>query len=188
MDNTSKYGEIILLKLKVAYSLTSVYNQIIPKQHRVKNMLKITKATHTLGTFYKVWNAETGFIVFQDEDLNTCKEYVKNNGGIVTLNKLSKATLKELSKLDKVVSLDCNIALYGEDEALEMDYQGTLTVWLDSEADHEGDAIYKLYKTSTGFKAVLWDVWTNDTSVTFPQSFEDEKGLRAALKMIHKNK
>lgn len=147
-------------------------------------MLKITKATHTLGTFYKVWNMETGFIVFQDEDLNACKEYVKNNGGIVTLNQLSKTTMNKVAKLNKAVALDCNISLYGEDAAIEMEYQGTLTVWIDAEASHEGDAIYKVYKTSTGFKAILWDVWTSELRGAFTESFEGEKGLVTMLKKL----
>lgn len=146
-------------------------------------MLVIKSASDSKHNFFQVIN-ENGIVECQSEDMNKCKEYVKNNGGIVTLNQLSKSTMDTVAKLNKAVALDCNIALYGEDAAIEMDYQGTLTVWVDAEASHEGDAIYKVYKTSIGFKAILWGVWTSELKVAFTESFEGEKGLVTMLKKI----
>ena len=145
-------------------------------------MYTIKKTSDSFNTFYQVWN--DGVIVSQADDFDSCLDYVNENSNQLDTIELSKATANLATKLNIGLCLDLNTTVYGKESALELDYQGTLTVWLDSEADHEGDAIYKLYKTTTGFKAVLWGVWTKDKVEAFPLSFEDDKGLVAMLKKL----
>ena len=145
-------------------------------------MYTIKQTSDSFNTFYQVWN--DGVIVSQADDFDSCLEYVNSNSNQLDTIELSKATVNLATKLNIGLCLDLNTTVYGKESALELDYQGTLTVWLDSEADHEGDAIYKLYKTAIGFKAVLWDVWTKNKVEAFPLSFEDDKGLVAMLKKL----
>lgn len=149
-------------------------------------MYTIKQTSDSFHTFYQVWF--DGVIVSQAEDFDSCLDYVNKHSNQLGAIKLSKATVNLATKLNVGLCLDLNTTVYGKESALELDYQGTLTVWLDSEADHEGDAIYKLYKTDTGFKAVLWDVWTNGKAEAFPVSFEGDNGLQTTLRVIHKNK
>ena len=149
-------------------------------------MYTIKQTSDSLNTFYQLWNDDV--IVSQADNFDSCLDYVNANSNQLDKIELSKATVTLANKLNIGLCLDLNTTIYGKESSLELDYQGTLTVWLDSEADHEGDAIYKLYKTATGFKATLWDVWTNDKAETFPLSFEGYKGLQVVLKIIHKNK
>lgn len=149
-------------------------------------MYTIKQTSDSFHTFYQVWN--DGVIVAQADNFDSCLDYVNENSNQLDKLELSKATVNLANKLNMSLALDLNTNVYGKESALELDYQGTLTVWLDSEADHEGDAIYKLYKTNTGFKAVLWAVWTKDKAEAFPLSFEGDKGLQTTLRVIHKNK
>lgn len=149
-------------------------------------MYTIKQASDSFHTFYQVWN--DGIIVSQADGFDSCLDYVNENSNQLGTIELSKATVNLTTKLGMALALDLNTTVYGKQQALELDYQGTLTVWLDSEADHEGDAIYKLYKTDTGFKAVLWEVWTNGKVEAFPTAFGCDKGLQTTLRVIHKNK
>lgn len=149
-------------------------------------MYTIKQTSDSINTFYQVWNG--GVICFQADNFDSCLDYVNANSNQLDTIELSKATVTLSTKLNIGLCLDLNTTVYGKESALELDYQGTLTVWLDSEADHEGDAIYKLYKTATGFKAVLWDVWTNGKAEAFPVAFECDNGLQTTLRVIHKNK
>lgn len=149
-------------------------------------MYTIKQTSDSFNTFYQVWN--DGIICFQAYNFDSCLKYVNENSNQLDAIELSKDTVNLATKLNIGLCLDLNTAVYGKESALELDYQGTLTVWLDREADHEGDAIYKLYKTATGFKATLWEVWTNGNVEAFPVSFEGDKGLQTTLRVIHKNK
>lgn len=145
-------------------------------------MYTIKQTSDSFHTFYQVWN--DGVIVSQSDDFDSCLEYVNKHTNQLDKIELSKATVSLADKLNIGLCLDLNTEVYGKEQALELDYQGTLTVWIDTEASHEGDAIYKVYKTSTGFKAILWGVWTSELKGAFTESFEGEKGLVAMLKKL----
>ena len=149
-------------------------------------MYTIKQVSDSFHTFYQV--SLNGVIVKQSDNFNSCLDYVNENSNQLDTIKLSKATVNLATKLNIGLCLDLNTTVYGKESALELDYQGTLTVWLDSEADHEGNVIYKLYKTATGFKAVLWEVWTKDKAEAFQVAFEGDEGLQTTLRVIYKNK
>lgn len=134
--------------------------------------------------FYRVWNTETGMIVAQCDSISECEEYIEENSSQLETFELSKSVMNLAAKNNKAVCLDWNVDLFSKAEALQMDYQATIVVYNDAEADHEGDAIYKVYKTDAGFKAVLWAVWTKELKDKFPQMFEGEKGLKSLLKKL----
>lgn len=146
-------------------------------------MYMINQVQDSNNTFYQV--VLNGVIVKQSEDFKECFDYVesKDCNQFETFD-LSKAVMKAAAKNNKAVYLDWNVNVFGKAEAVQMDYQATIVVYNDAEADHEGDAIYKVYKTETGFKAVLWSVWTKVLESNFPQSFEGENGLKSLLKNI----
>lgn len=149
-------------------------------------MYTIKQTSDSFHTFYQVWS--DGIIVSQADDFDSCLDYVNENSNQLDTIELPKATVNLANKLNIGLCLDLNTTVYGKESALELDYQGTLTVWLDSEEDHEGDAIYKLYKTVTGFKAVIWEVWTKGKAKAFQSVFECDNGLQATLRTIHNNK
>lgn len=149
-------------------------------------MYTIKQASDSFNTFYQVYLNEV--ICFQAGEFDSCISYVNDHSNQLDKIELSKCTVSLSSKLNISLCLDLNTNVYDKEQALELDYQGTLTFWLDNEAEHEGDAIYKLYRTTKGFTAVLWEVWTKDKVEAFPESFEGDKGLQDALRVIHKNK
>lgn len=147
-------------------------------------MFTIKQAQDSNNTFYQVFL--NGVIVKQSEDFQECFDYVasKDSNQLETFE-LSKAVMNLVAKNNKAVCLDWNVTVFGKAEAVQMDYHATMVIYNDAEAVHEGDAIYKVYKTETGFKAVLWRVWTKELENKFPQSFEGEKGLKALIKQLN---
>ena len=146
-------------------------------------MYTIKQAQDSNNTFYQVFLK--GVIVKQSEDFQECFDYVesKDTNQFETFE-LPKSVMKAAAKNNKAVCLDWNVSVFGKAETVQMDYQATMVIHNDAEADHEGDAIYKVYKTDTGFKAILWSVWTKELKDNFPQAFEGEKGLKALIKKL----
>ena len=147
-------------------------------------MYTIKQVQDSFNTFYQV--TLNGVICFQADNYDACLAYVNANSDKTGTIELSKAVINLATKNEIGLALDLNTNVYGKEQALDMDYQATLTVWLDANEDHEGDAIYKLYKTAEGFKAVLWDVWTTDNKEAFTASFEGNKGLTQMIKQLAK--
>lgn len=146
-------------------------------------MYTIKQAQDSNNTFYQVFL--NGVIVKQSEDFQSCLDYVesKNPEQFETFD-LSKSVIKLAAKNNKAVNLDWNVKLFSKSEAVQMDYQATIVIYADAEANHEGDAIYKVYKTETSFKAALWSVWTKELKNKFPETLEGEKGLKALIKKL----
>lgn len=146
-------------------------------------MYTIKQAQDSNNTFYQVFL--NGVIVKQSEDFQKCFDYVdsKNAEQFKTFE-LSKSVTNLAAKNNKAVCLDWNVNIFGKSEAVQMNHQATIVIYDDAEADHEGDAIYKVYKTEAGFKAVLWTVWTKELKNKFPCSFEGEKGLKALINKL----
>ena len=147
-------------------------------------MYTIKQAQDSNNTFYQVFL--NGVIVKQSEDFQECFDYVesKDSNQFETFE-LSKTVMNLAAKNNKAVCLDWNVNVFGKAEAVQMDYQATMVIYNDAEAGHEGDAIYKVYRTETGFKAILWSVWTKELKDNFPQSLEGEKGLKALIKKLN---
>ena len=146
-------------------------------------MYTIKQVQDSNNTFYQVFL--NGVIVKQSEDFQECFDYVesKDSNQFETFE-LSKTVMNLAAKNNKAVCLDWNVNVFGKAETVQMDYQATMVIYNDAEADHEGDAIYKVYKTDTGFKAILWSVWTKELKDNFPQSLEGEKALKALIKKL----
>ncbi len=148
-------------------------------------MYTIKQISDSRHTFYQV--ILNGLIIKQSENFQECLNYVEfKNGEQFKTFELSKSVLNLAAKNNKAVCLDWYVDLYDKAYSVTVPHQATLTIWLNAEDDScmEGDAVYKVYKTKTGFKAELWDVWTKGLKDNFPQSFEGEKGLKALLKTL----
>lgn len=144
------------------------------------NKFIIEQANHTLGTFFRVLN--NGVIVMQAETKAACLEWIESNAPKAQPIELSKATVNALNKLNVGVT----IFMLDDEDYYSNEHDAEMIIHLDKYGNYEGDAIYKLYATENGFKAVLWAIWNKDATNVLPEVINGEKELKTACKAMSK--